>query len=197
MAEIVLSTHKSWSYSPRTYANASNSDLTIALATDYSTAGERLTKKAAKGRYLALPLREDPVENARALYRYLRSREIARPVINVAGNGMHSLAKAGLSQEEANLHLYRVLQPIHEHWGIARVISGGQTGIDMAGGIAAAELDIPIRLFFPADFRQRDADGVDDRHTEAEIQGQIDVGRAALARDLRAAELDEEETPTP
>ena len=50
--EIVA--HRSPSYVPRTRENADTADLTIAVAADYSSAGERLTKRSAGSKYLAL-----------------------------------------------------------------------------------------------------------------------------------------------
>lgn len=67
MPKIEILEHPSSSYAPRTWANAANSDVTIAMAVDYSTAGERLTHKAAGKRYLALPLDEAWIVNARKL----------------------------------------------------------------------------------------------------------------------------------
>ena len=51
---------RSSSYAPRTQVNASSADLTVAFATDYATAGERLTMKMAGYRYVAVPLELDP-----------------------------------------------------------------------------------------------------------------------------------------
>ena len=44
--------HTSASYAPRTWSNAAAGDITIAIAADESTAGERLTQKAASGKIL-------------------------------------------------------------------------------------------------------------------------------------------------
>lgn len=46
---LTILEHKSSSYAPRTYENAAKADVTIAIAVDYNTAGERLTHKAAGG----------------------------------------------------------------------------------------------------------------------------------------------------
>ena len=183
MADIEIKAHEARGYGPRTYANAAAGDVTIAVAADYSTAGERLTRKAAGLRYLALPLRDDPVANARRLYRHLNDRGMADKVINVAGNGMHTLSRHGFTQGQVDDYMHRLLAPVHEHLGIGRVISGGQTGIDMAGAVAAARLDIPVGLLLPAGFRQRDSAGTDHEVTEAQVLSQIEEGVARLASD--------------
>lgn len=203
MSEIELIENASRHYGPRTWANAAAGHVTIALAVDYGSAGERLTHKAAKNRYLRLPLltqdgqRRDPVENARDLYRRLRDLNISHPVINVAGNGIYSLSRHGWTQDEANEHVYRVLEKVHTHWanapapdsggvirtGIGRVFSGGQTGIDMAGLIAGHALGIPVTGHFPNGFIQRGTDKKDRTHTRDEVLEQIKSGARALIRE--------------
>ena len=168
-APIEIIAHKSSGYGPRTYANAHEGDLTIAVAANYKTGGERLTHKAAGDKFLALPLAMDAIEAARLLYRTLRDRDLKNPVINVAGNGMQTMNRNGFTQKFVNIRLLEILSPVHKHWPIAKVVSGGQTGADMAGGIAAHALDIPVKLHFPAGFKQRYADGVDQQFSKEEI----------------------------
>ena len=97
---IEILEHSSSSYGPRTYANAHNSDVTIALAVDYTTAGERLTHKAAGDKYLKLDPNLDKIENARLLW--LRLNKSDSRIVNVAGNGVYTLSKHGLQQEHMN-----------------------------------------------------------------------------------------------
>lgn len=86
-------------YADRTRINASQADLTVAIALDFSTRGEVLTARVASGRYLALPFGGDPVAAARVLYRAIRGRSPQRDdgtfVLNVAGNGLHTFDKFG------------------------------------------------------------------------------------------------------
>ena len=52
-AETVFSTSGNNSYPSRTRENANWSDITIALAQDFNTAGEKLTKRAAGNKYVS------------------------------------------------------------------------------------------------------------------------------------------------
>lgn len=171
---IEILEHKSSSYAPRTWANAAEADVTIALAVDYNTAGERLTHKAAGKRYLALPLDEAWIVNARKLYHRLTALGITnKATVNVAGNGIYTLVKAGWSQDEINDYIWRLLAQVHEYFHIDRIISGGQTGVDIAGGWSAVKLGIPCKLTLPKGFLQRHEDGKDRTHTREEIAAQI------------------------
>lgn len=197
-APIEIIAHKSSGYGPRTYANAHEGDLTIAVAASYKTGGERLTHKAAGDKFLALPLAMDAIEAARLMYRTLRDRDLKNPVINVAGNGMQTMNRNGFTQEFVNIRLLEILSPVHKYWPIAKIISGGQTGADMAGGIAAHALGIPVKLHFPAGFKQRYADGVDRPFSKEDILQQVKDGVDALKQEAqKRREQAEEDTPSP
>lgn len=68
-----IAQHKSSSYAPRTYANASQG-VTLAVAVDFNTAGERLTTKAADGKILHVDADQlqtgllDPLDVSRNLW---------------------------------------------------------------------------------------------------------------------------------
>ncbi len=51
--------------------------------------------------------------------------------------------------------------------------SGGQTGVDLAGGYAGYHLDIDTTMLLPKGFKQRHEDGVDIDHTREKIMKQI------------------------
>jgi hypothetical protein len=170
MIEIIE--HSSKSYSPRTWANASNSDVTIALAVDYSTAGEKLTHKAAGDKYLKLNFNaHSNIELARMLWKRLYG--IDSPIINVAGNGIYTLIKHGLTQKYMNDCLFEILEKVHLYYPISKIISGGQTGVDIAGARAGHKLGIPVCVTLPKGLIQRHEDGVDREHTYEEIMKQI------------------------
>lgn len=172
MAKLDILEHKSSSYGPRTYANAAEGDVTIALAVDYSTAGERLTHKAAGDKYLKLNFNaHSDIELARMLWKRLYG--IDSPVINVAGNGIYTLVKHGLTQEYMNDCLFEILEKVHLHYPINKIISGGQTGVDIAGAWAGHKLNIPVCVTLPKGLIQRHEDGVDREHTYEEIMEQI------------------------
>ncbi len=163
--------HKSASYGPRTYHNASVAGITIALAVDYTTAGERLTHKAAGDKYVKLPLSTDYLQLARVLYGNMRQKE-ARS-INVAGNGIYTLLKHGWSQEQVNRVVYDILAQVHKFWRIDKIVSGGQTGVDLAGGVAAYKLGIDCEMTLPKGFIMRPIDGKDYTHTEEFVRKMI------------------------
>lgn len=151
--------HGSSTYPPRTYQNAKAADVTIAFAVEFSTAGERLTHKAAGDKYLAIPLSTNAHIAAKTIYKEIRLRN-AR-VLNIAGNGIYTLKKYGYTQERINQYVYDVLKPITTHLQLDRIISGGQTGIDLAGLVAAMGLSIPAVGLLPRGYLQRGLDNVD------------------------------------
>lgn len=178
--KLELIEHPSSSYSPRTRANATGADLTVALAVDFTTAGEKLTHKAAGENYLGIPLSEDPVQAARLIYKWLRDHGAQTPVINIAGNGLYTLAQHGWTQTQADRHLYTALAKVHEHWPIRKIISGGQTGIDQAGLTAALALGIPAAGTLPTGFLQRGADKRDFTQSEQALRDTITRGADQL-----------------
>lgn len=181
MASLDIQQHNSQSYSPRTFANAAGAEWTVAFASDFTTSGERLTKKAAGARYVPINIGGDPVAAARVLYKALRASN-ARS-LNVAGNGIYTLSKDGWSQLGVNRWVYQVLAKVHEHWPLNSIRSGGQTGVDIAGVAAAYALGIAALALFPKGYLQRGTDKVDREHTEPEIRALI-LGLAAdLARE--------------
>lgn len=171
---IELLEHAVANYAPRTGENARGADVTVAFAVDYSTAGEKLTHRVAGQRYVAVPYGSDPVEAARQLTRFLRSK--GGTSLNVAGNGIYTLTKVGVTQAAANQWVFEVLRQVHADVGLTHVRSGGQTGIDTAGLVAGIALKVPVTGLYPKGFRQRRAD-------------QVDVERSVedLLRELNAA----------
>ncbi|WP_425953151.1 hypothetical protein [Ralstonia pseudosolanacearum] len=173
---LTIAQHPSAKYAPRTFHNAKSADLTVAFAVDFNTRGEQLTKEAAGGgdRYLALSLPGDALKDARVLFAALR--RVNAKVLNVAGNGIYTLRPRGVSQEECNRHVYEILKKVHAHWPIERIVSGGQTGIDLAGGVAGFALGIDVVMTLPSGYLQRHEDGVDMKFSEDEIRNQVEQG---------------------
>jgi len=170
---LTIREHKSSSYGPRTYTNANDAEVTIALAVDYTTAGERLTHKAAGEKYLKLDPISDCVQNSRKLWSRLNLLRIDHPIVNVAGNGIYTLSKHGWTQDVINKYLILMLGLVNLHYPIARIVSGGQTGVDLAGGYAGWKLGIDTVMTLPKGFKQRHEDGVDREHTEDEIKEMV------------------------
>lgn len=185
------------SYAPRTWFNARAAQATIAFAIDPHTRGELLTRRAAGERYHFVPLdvSGDPTVAAREVFRHM-ARRMQASTLNVAGNGIYTLAAHGVTQATLNMWIFRVLRKVHEHHAIETIFTGGQTGVDLAGAVAGVALGIDVTVTLPLGFRQRDIDGVDRDHTRAAIEEQIVAQAHAVlrgsARDVARVEPDAE-----
>lgn len=171
-------------YPSRTVYNAKNSDLTVAFAVDFQTAGEKLTRRVSGERYLAIPLTLGIPVAAHLIVAECSSKNVM--VLNIAGNGIYTLREYGWTQEEVNTKIFETLRRVHETHTIRLVRSGGQTGVDIAGIIAAYALGIDAIATLPRGFMQRDVLGLDGRHTEKEIRDSV-VTQAELVGRLTAA----------
>ncbi len=149
-------------YPARTKENVLKSDVTIAIATDFNTAGEKLTKRLCveNGKlYVHIDLNNtslDPTRIARIVTKInqLGDKEI---VVNFAGNGIYSLKQ---TQHDLFEWIAVLLRDITMHPQlepkIVFVRSGGQTGIDEAGVKAAEHLNIPAMVLAPKGWQYRD-----------------------------------------
>jgi hypothetical protein len=182
MHNLTIVEHTSAHYSPRTWHNATTADLTVAFAVDFSTAGEKLTKRAAGNNFVGIPLETDVIQAAVMVLHALTARN--GKCLNIAGNGIRTLAKHGWTQERANAYLLAVLAYVQARTSIARIQSGGQTGIDMAGGIAGVALDIRTVLTMPKGCIQRYEDGIDQSFTQEQIRQQVQSGLKLLRNAL-------------
>lgn len=173
---INLREHSSSSYAPRTWHNAAQG-VTLALAVDFNTAGEKLTTKAAEKMGIvhcdANDFAKGWLHAARSLYFKLKEADCR--VVNVAGNGIYTYAKHGFTQQGVNHMVHIILNQVHEHWKLDHVVSGGQTGADLAGLIAAAHLDIDCTGMWPKGYKMRFENGVDKNHTPEQIMGIIEA----------------------
>lgn len=152
-----LEAHESYSYVPRTGENARGADVTVAFAVDFNTAGERLTKREAGNRYVGIPFGSDVAQAAAKLVTFMREKNAQS--LNIAGNGIYTLAEHGTTQAKANQWVYDVLALVMSQVKLSAVRSGGQTGIDQAGLVAAIALNLPALGLYPARFRRRNAQG--------------------------------------
>lgn len=177
MRELIIREHTSSSYAPRTYHNASQG-CTLAIATDFTTAGEKLTHKAAKGKIVQVAWRNTVRDAAAGLYTHLKKQDCH--IVNIAGNGIYTLKKFGVTQEEANQFVYDVLKLVHTHWVITKVVSGGQTGMDIAGLVAGCALDIETVGTWPKGLIMRFEDGKDVSMTEDKIEAIVYNGVRGL-----------------
>lgn len=167
MSSLIIKEHSSPSYAPRTYYNARVSDLTIAIAVDFTTAGEKLTKKAAGGKYLHIAWGTSITDAAADI---LEVAFLTNPkIINIAGNGIYTLSMHGIDQHTVNIYLYEILKIVHSYSPIEKIVSGGQTGVDIAGIVAACALDISAEATLPKGFVQRVKNKVDKNHSLEDI----------------------------
>lgn len=151
-------------YGPRTNSNAMQADYTIALATDFKTAGEKLTERVAGDRYLSLNFGylydsemncELPFAIETIIYRLQNSHS---KNINFAGNGIYTL---GISQIECDRILLRLMTELNKLYPLESVRTGGQTGVDEASAKAADKLNIPTTVLAPKNWMFRDISGKD------------------------------------
>ena len=193
---------KASDYPTRTKHNASTSDVTIAFAADFSTAGEKQTKTAAAGKYITAPLSESLKDDGAAIdmpetwyaSSFMKLVNGAPATINIAGNTLAKLMKAlpnkkdesradkaVRAQQLANRIVYQALKALHEKSPITKIVSGGQTGADIAGAVAAKALGIPVEVVMPKGFLQQDLNGNKTTQVSAQaIIKQIEDGAAAL-----------------
>jgi hypothetical protein len=170
---VIVQQHKSATYPPRTYFNASSGDVTLALAVDLTTAGEKLTHRAAGEKYIGFQIdaNSEPIDVARGLYKFMKKRN-AR-TLNIAGNGIYTLIKHGFTQEDINNFLCDVIEKVHQYWPIEKIFSGGQTGVDLAGAVVAQYLKIPALITLPNGYIQRFEDNKDITQTQEKVYEQI------------------------
>lgn len=170
--KIQIIQHKSSNYPPRTYQTAKESDLTIAIAVKYDTAGERLTEKAATN-YLRIsyddwdswytPTKESYLDKC---FLGLIENGIDKIKLNIAGNSIGTFARFGITQSQVNKKVFDILSFISKRYSIIQILSGGQTGTDTAGVVAALALGIPVKVIFPNGFLQRNESNNDFHTTE-------------------------------
>lgn len=175
---LELLAHASADYAPRTGENARAADATVAIAVDFDTHGERLTARLAGKRYCALAYGSSPARAADILTSFLVKQE-AR-TLNVAGNGLYTLARHGITQQDANQYVYEVLRRVASAMSLEHVRSGGQTGIDTAGLAAAYALGIPATGLYPKGYRQRNARGEEIYHAAADLEAELKQMAAML-----------------
>ena len=170
MNNIKLREHKSSSYAPRTYHNAAQG-VTLAVAVNHYTAGERLTQKAAGDKIVKVDWGTEYIQASRELYKALKKHNCH--TVNVAGNGIYTFSKSGVKQEDVNQYIWNVLSKVNEHWPITKIVSGGQTGADLASLVAGVSLGIETEAMYPSGYKMRFEDEKDVLMNPQEIYRQI------------------------
>lgn len=161
-----FSTSESNKYADRTAENANWSDVTIALANDLTTPGERLTEAVAGPKYVnaLISKNSDAEKIADALLRQIDRQNLPKENVklNIAGNDITTLKKAGMSQQDINNFVQSVIMHLQNKGiTISEIRSGGQTGVDEAGIITAQRLNIPNTVHTTKGYAFRNEDGKD------------------------------------
>jgi hypothetical protein len=185
-------------YVPRTKENIKNSDATVALALDFGSGGEVLTKNYAaeiKKPYVGINLRTKVEAAANEIATQLKAH--GAHSVNIAGNGISSLLKASSQQttpeamqQWVDNRVLEILKAVHAQYPISEIRSGGQTGIDEAGIKAATALGIPAKALLPKNFMIRTADNRDHAQTYEQTLARLYPTRPAMAPEatMRPAE---------
>lgn len=181
-------------YGHRTWANAAWSDITLALATDFSSPGEITTRRAAGDKYLRYPLTRnlkkrltyplDGEREAQKIARMIRSHSYYKENgirLNIAGNGLVTLLRSGVDTQTVAAFIGVIFTACKkEGVKILEVRSGGQSGVDEAGIIAAQRNKMKCSILAPKGFRWRDKKG-DEKE-----------GRTAFVNRFKEEYVDEE-----
>lgn len=162
-------------YKNRTIKNAS-ADATIALAYDFNSAGEKLTKSSVLNQNkkyipLSIPKKTETSNINKADIRPMvtnivdQLNSVNAKTLNIAGNGIYTMKDAGWNQEEVDLMTYRILKDVTESPNLKNKIvsirTGGQTGFDEAGAKAGIKLGIPTIILAPKGWTFRNINGTD------------------------------------
>jgi len=148
---VSIETINNNNYADRTRTNA-NADVTIAIATDFNTPGEKLTKKAVNQNgklYLPINIQDGNIKLTKSVINNLveKIKALGKDSIelNIAGNGIYSFNQT--NQDTLNKYLTKLIEELLNNGiKIHLIRSGGQTGIDEAGIIAAINNNIPAKV---------------------------------------------------
>ena len=160
-------------YAERTRVNIRESDMTLAIAKDFSTAGERLTYRCARNcnkPIVKVPHKTKDFDYWVGAFVIIMNRayeKIHKPlVLNGAGNGIYTLGEPQWEADAFALSFLRsALENPEKRFEIGEVRSGGQTGYDVAIVKASISLGIPARIHCARSMGRgymiRDASGAD------------------------------------
>ena len=188
-------TESTGGYQLRTKENADWSDITLALAADFTTGGEKLTRNVAGDKYVGVKLFIGSPENQKefvwddnALKEVVdKANKINHPIkLNIAGNGIYTLNKYSLSQEDVNRGVQEIIERLQKLGvQISEIRSGGQTGIDEAGVVTALRLGIPASVHAPRGFMFRDSKGNDIANKEKFLDRFSNISSNNLAQQIQ------------
>ena len=170
-SQTKFSTSKSTSYPERTKENAEWSDITLDFTeSDKGSGGNReLTKQVAGKKYIHFKLHSEGDNSYDANEILDAIKQAGLPTknikLNIAGSEIGKLKE---TQERYNEEMERILNDLLALGvSISEIRTGGQTGIDEAGIIAAQRLGIPNEVHTTSDFKFRDESGKDISNEKA------------------------------
>lgn len=144
-------------YRTRTTVNANWSQITLRLAVDFSSPGEKRTATAAGRKLVDGNLTESVDVIVTDIIKQINDRNLPKEDIrlNVAGNGIYQFNN--MSQSEINDKVTSILRKLLDNGiTISEIRSGGQTGVDEAGVVAARRLGIKTSILAPKGWLFRD-----------------------------------------
>lgn len=165
-------------YGDRTRENA-KADATLALAADFDSLGEKLTRRSVEKlnkKYIGIPVPSKAKSNdlkvdQKAVDFVVNGlNEVNAKTLNIAGNGLYTMKDLGYTQEDLDNMVYSLLKAVVESpklkAKIESVRTGGQTGFDEAGAKAAIKLGIPTTILAPKGWKFRDINSKDISNEE-------------------------------
>lgn len=157
-------------YRNRTITNATESDITIALAENFNTPGEKRTAESAGEKLVKSELNKSSQEIADELWQQIVEKGLPQEniLLNIAGNGLSNLTK---DQETYDRIVFEVVSLLQQKGlKIREIRSGGQTGIDEAGTKAAIALNLPWSVYAPEGYAMKLKSGKTNSGREAFIK---------------------------
>jgi len=173
-SKINFQEEQSSGYRERTIKNTS-ADVTIAIAVDFNSAGEKLTKSSVLNqnkKYISVDANLLKVTPERVNMIVNQLNSINKPAdlfsngitLNIAGNGIYTM-KGKYTQEQIDTFTYDLIKQINESPNLKNKIqsirTGGQTGFDEAGAKAGIKLGIPTMILAPKGYTFRNIKGQD------------------------------------
>ena len=160
-----FSISESNSYPIRTKENADWSDITLDFTESDKGSGGRneLTKRVAGKKYIHFKLHSEGDNSYDANEILEAIKQAGLPTKNIKLNITGSeIGKLKETQERYNEEIERILNDLLDLGiTISEIRTGGQTGIDEAGIIAAQRLGIPNEVHTTSDYKFRDKSGRD------------------------------------
>lgn len=154
-------------YKSRTIKNAS-ADATIAIAVDFTSGGERLTKSSVEKqnkKYIPIDIKNNLKVTDEVINEVVNQlNEVSAKTLNIAGNGIYTML-GKYTQQQLDDYTYDLLNAVLNSPNlknkIEKIRTGGQTGLDEAGAKAGKKLGIPTMILAPKDWTFRNENGQD------------------------------------